>query len=100
MYFYAESKERCRSQILLLYFGEKDPFRCGQCDICKGNVNIRPEELKDIQSRIIVELRKSDLDPKELAILIGEEEGITDMAITELMDAKKIKVKAGRFRIS
>jgi len=100
MYYYAESEERCRSQILLMYFGEKDPFKCGQCDICKGKVLIRPEKLKEIQAKIMDELRKSELNPKELVILIGEAEEITDMAITELMDAGKIKVKAGRFRIS
>jgi len=32
---YATSTNMCRSQILLSYFGEKDPNRCGQCDICK-----------------------------------------------------------------
>lgn len=100
MYYYAESKERCRSQILLMYFGEKDPFRCGQCDICKGKTQVSSDELKKIQIKILAELKKSDLNPKELVILIGEEEGITDLAITELMDAKKIKMKAGRFRIS
>ncbi|MEA1876720.1 MAG: ATP-dependent DNA helicase RecQ [Bacteroidota bacterium] len=100
MYYYAESEERCRSQILLMYFGEKDPFRCGQCDICKGKNKVSVEELNIIQSKILSELAKSDLNPKELVILIGEEEVITDIAITELMDAKKIKMKAGRFKIS
>ena len=100
MYYYAESNERCRSQILLMYFGEKDPFRCGQCDICKEKKQVSAEELETVQSKIIIELTKSDLDPKELLILIGEEEGITDLAITELLDAKKIKVKSGRYRIS
>jgi len=35
MIFYASSDTKCRSQILLEYFGEKDSSRCGQCDVCR-----------------------------------------------------------------
>lgn len=31
---YASSGLKCRSQLLLEYFGEKNPKRCGQCDVC------------------------------------------------------------------
>jgi len=31
---YAETTAKCRSQILLEYFGQKNPKRCGQCDVC------------------------------------------------------------------
>lgn len=31
---YASSGLKCRSQMLLEYFGEKNPRRCGQCDVC------------------------------------------------------------------
>ena len=32
---YASSDDKCRSQILLSYFGEQGTVRCGQCDVCK-----------------------------------------------------------------
>ena len=32
---YASTTSKCRSQILLSYFGEKNVYRCGQCDVCK-----------------------------------------------------------------
>ncbi|MDR2652759.1 MAG: RecQ family ATP-dependent DNA helicase [Prevotellaceae bacterium] len=32
---YASTTTKCRSQILLSYFGENDTYRCGQCDVCK-----------------------------------------------------------------
>ncbi len=35
MVHYAESTAKCRSQILLAYFGETDTARCGHCDVCK-----------------------------------------------------------------
>lgn len=31
---YAESLHKCRSQLLLAYFGEKDALPCGHCDVC------------------------------------------------------------------
>ncbi|MFH0762133.1 MAG: ATP-dependent DNA helicase RecQ [Bacteroidota bacterium] len=34
MVHYANEDYRCRSQMLLMYFGEKDPFPCRQCDVC------------------------------------------------------------------
>ncbi|MFI5204779.1 MAG: ATP-dependent DNA helicase RecQ, partial [Flavobacteriales bacterium] len=34
MHNYIESKSKCRSQLLLEYFGEKNTARCGQCDYC------------------------------------------------------------------
>ncbi|MEI8005883.1 MAG: ATP-dependent DNA helicase RecQ, partial [Bacteroidota bacterium] len=34
MISYAESGKKCRSQVLLDYFGEKSTKRCGRCDIC------------------------------------------------------------------
>lgn len=34
MLHYIESKTKCRSQMLLAYFGEIDSYRCGVCDFC------------------------------------------------------------------
>ena len=31
---YVQSNDKCRSSILLSYFGEKEPPECGTCDIC------------------------------------------------------------------
>ncbi len=33
---YGTSSTKCRSQILLEYFGETDSARCGVCDVCKS----------------------------------------------------------------
>jgi len=33
---YASSASKCRSQILLEYFGEKESLRCGICDVCRN----------------------------------------------------------------
>ncbi len=31
---YVNSDDKCRSRMLLLYFGEKNQHNCGQCDVC------------------------------------------------------------------
>lgn len=35
MLLYASGINKCRSQILIGYFGEKNTVRCGQCDVCR-----------------------------------------------------------------
>jgi len=47
---YSQSKVRCRSQILLAYFGETDAPRCGICDICleKNKMGVSELEFKQI----------------------------------------------------
>ena len=31
---YATAQDKCRSRMLLRYFGEKNEHNCGHCDIC------------------------------------------------------------------
>ncbi|MDR1347466.1 MAG: RecQ family ATP-dependent DNA helicase [Prevotellaceae bacterium] len=53
---YAMSKAKCRSQILLSYFGEENVYRCGKCDVCKtrNELDISAYEF----DRIVEELKK------------------------------------------
>ncbi|MBD8390334.1 ATP-dependent DNA helicase RecQ [Dysgonomonas sp. BGC7] len=54
MNHYAEQIERCRSQILLSYFGENETEECGQCDVClaKRDAGITNEKYKRLASSI------------------------------------------------
>jgi ATP-dependent DNA helicase RecQ len=56
---YASKSNKCRSQVLLEYFGEKNSERCGECDVCKhlqeielskNEFNLIREEIKSVVS--------------------------------------------------
>jgi ATP-dependent DNA helicase RecQ len=55
---YASSHNKCRSQILLSYFGEKDPYRCGQCDVCQKRNEL---DISKYEFDMIVEELKADI---------------------------------------
>jgi ATP-dependent DNA helicase RecQ len=88
---YAESKTRCRSVILLDYFGE-DSDRCGICDVCrerneldlsKYEFDIILEDIKDILA-----LKKPDAE--ELVRMINQPEEKVIKVIRWLLDHNKI----------
>lgn len=51
---YVQSDNRCRSQLLLAYFGEKESLRCGKCDVCRerNRLDINELEFDNILERI------------------------------------------------
>ena len=51
---YIEETRKCRSQLLLAYFGEKNTKRCGMCDICleRNKLGLNEQEFEEVLSRI------------------------------------------------
>ena len=47
---YVQSNDRCRSRLLLAYFGETDSHDCGRCDICQ---DVAPSDKQQAQQAII-----------------------------------------------
>jgi ATP-dependent DNA helicase RecQ len=62
---YAESKTKCRSQLLLSYFGETDSYRCGICDFCLERNKL---DLSNLEFENIKEQLKSLLAKQPLAL--------------------------------
>ncbi len=51
---YADSDHKCRSQILLAYFGETNTSRCNQCDVCleENKKTLHTDEFENISIQI------------------------------------------------
>ncbi|MEN8120580.1 MAG: ATP-dependent DNA helicase RecQ [Bacteroidota bacterium] len=62
---YASSNNKCRSQILLEYFDEKDSNRCGQCDVCRRRNEL---ELSKYEFDLILENIKPRLMENEMSL--------------------------------
>ncbi len=49
---YVQSDNRCRSQLLLAYFGETESLRCGKCDVCRERNRL---DISELEFEIILE---------------------------------------------
>ena len=82
---YAKSNDRCRSRMLLEYFGEKSSHDCGQCDVCldaqgktvthEGQQTARMQIqslLADHQHHHITEILRLQLPTEEIDAALSE----------------------------
>ena len=86
---YAESEKRCRSVMLLNYFGEESD-NCGVCDVCRK----RFSEEQNVESSVIEKIKEilseKKVDAAELVQLTGFPEEDAIRAIRQLLDDNKI----------
>jgi ATP-dependent DNA helicase RecQ len=102
---YMTSNDKCRSQILLEYFGQDSPPLCQQCDVCiahkkesKSNAehkaerirSLITEKLKDGEFHHITELNTIRNVPRELL----------DSVLHHMAEEEEIEIKLSRIRLS
>ena len=87
MLHYTKSKEKCRSRLLLEYFGEKGTKDCGQCDVCQSH---QPHDTKQAQQQILSLLsdRKRHHITELFRLQLPKEE--QDAALTYLLQEEYI----------
>ena len=88
---YAESKNRCRSVILLDYFGEESD-RCGTCDVCRerNELDLSKYEFDIILEEIKSILAEKNPDSEELVMMISYPEEKVIKVIRWLLDHNKL----------
>ena len=88
---YSTQKLKCRSQVLLHYFGEKESVRCGKCDVCLERNDMGLSKLEFDQ--IVEDIKKNMEEACFFEGLVMKLKGNEDLKIKVirwLMDNGKI----------
>ena len=73
---YATAENKCRSRMLLYYFGEKNEHNCGVCDAClsKHACGVNQYDFQRIKERILTTLEKEETHITTLSELFSDED--------------------------
>ena len=95
---YADTKEQCRSRMLLRYFGEKNEHNCGQCDVClkKHQSGLKQGEFDDIAEAINAELKAHPLSAHELMGKLAYDKEKASCVLRYLMAEEIIQESDGK----
>ena len=97
---YAENETKCRSQLLLEYFGEKESYRCGICDVCvkRNELKLSKYEFDLILDEVKQIMKEESLRIDELVEHFDYPKDKVLKVIDWLIDNEKI-IKEGEDRL-
>jgi len=97
MISYATAEEKCRSRMLLHYFGEKNKHNCGQCDAClkKHPSGLKQSEFSHLQKLILNLLSNGEQPIHTIAEQLHTNQEKIQEVITFLISEEIIHQKNG-----
>ncbi len=99
---YALSEDRCRSVMLLNYFGQAGSASCGDCDVCRGEheSGIGKFDFNRISARILDSVGQQTMNIKELVGQMGEAESLVVKVARWMLDHEILELnRAGQLKL-
>lgn len=95
---YADAEDKCRSRMLLYYFGERNEHNCGQCDVCitRHKSHKQTEDLQEMIQKILSLLNEGPLSVHEIADRLYDQKELAMQALSYLQAEEKVVQKSGK----